>query len=122
MIGLSCMFYYWCCPIVPSVSHKREGFLLQGLQYVYDLLMVGGVSDRSTDPSKQVVCVWDKRGLDALMLWLGFTLMNLQQLRMLARVPIISAYDPSRESMLAYASPSYEIAMTTTGLVNDCLG
>ena len=24
--------------------------------------------------------------------------------------------------MLAYASPSYEIAMTTTGLVNNCLG
>ena len=56
------------------------------------------------------------------MLWLGFTLMNLQQLRMLARVPIISAYDPSRESMLAYASPSYKIAIMITGLVIDCLG
>ena len=52
VIGLSCMFYYWCCPMVLSVSHKREGFPLPGLQYVYDLLMVGGVSDRSTDPSK----------------------------------------------------------------------
>ena len=41
---------------------------------------------------------------------------------MLDRVPIISAYDPSRESMLAYASPSYEIAMMTTGLVDDYLG
>ena len=56
------------------------------------------------------------------MLWLGFTLMNLQQLRTLARVPIISAYDPSRESMLAYASPSYKIAIMITGLVIDCLG
>ena len=56
------------------------------------------------------------------MLWLGFTLMNLQQLRMLARVPIVSAYDPSRESMLAYASPSYKIAIMITGLVIDCLG
>ena len=56
------------------------------------------------------------------MVWLGFTLMNLQQLRMLARVPIISAYDPSRESMLAYASPSYQIAIMITGLVIDCLG
>ena len=56
------------------------------------------------------------------MLWLGFTLMNLQQLRMLARVPIISAYDPSRESMLAYASPSNRIAIMITGLVIDCLG
>ena len=41
---------------------------------------------------------------------------------MLARVPIISAYDPKRESMLAYASPSYDIAIVITGLVNDCLG
>ena len=41
---------------------------------------------------------------------------------MLARVPIISAYDPSRESTLAYASPSYEIAIMTTDLINNCLG
>ena len=41
---------------------------------------------------------------------------------MLARVPIISAYDPSRESMLAHASPSYKIAIMVTGLVVDCLG
>ena len=55
------------------------------------------------------------------MLWLGFTLMNLQQLRMLARVPIISAYDPSRESMLAYASPSNRIAIVITGLVTQSI-
>ena len=41
---------------------------------------------------------------------------------MLARVPIISAYDPMRESMLAYASPSYEIAIMITDHVNNCLG
>ena len=41
---------------------------------------------------------------------------------MLARVPIISAYDPSRESMLAYASPSYKIAIMITDLVIDWLG
>ena len=41
---------------------------------------------------------------------------------MLGRVPIISAYDPSRESMLAYASPSNKIAIMITGLVIDCLG
>ena len=40
---------------------------------------------------------------------------------MLARVPIISAYDP-REIMLAYASPSYKIAIMITGLVIDSLG
>ena len=41
---------------------------------------------------------------------------------MLARVPIISAYDPRRESMLAYASPSNKIAIIITDLVIDCLG
>lgn len=41
---------------------------------------------------------------------------------MLARVPIISAYDPRRESMLAYASPSDKIAIVITGLAIDCLG
>ena len=41
---------------------------------------------------------------------------------MLARVPIISAYDPSRENMLAHASPSYKIAIVITSLVIDCLG
>ena len=40
---------------------------------------------------------------------------------MLARVPIISAYDPRRGSMLAYASPSYKIAIVITGLVIDSL-
>ena len=40
---------------------------------------------------------------------------------MLARVPILSAYDPSPESMLAHASPSYKIATMITGLVIDCL-
>ena len=43
---------YWIFPMVFSVSRKREGTLLSGLQYVHDLLMVGGVSDRSTDSSK----------------------------------------------------------------------
>ena len=55
------------------------------------------------------------------MIWLGFTLMNLQQLRTLARVPIISAYDPSRESMLAYASPSNRIVIAITGLVTQSI-
>ena len=40
---------------------------------------------------------------------------------MLGRVPIISAYDPSMESMLAHASPSYKIAIMITGIVIDCL-
>ena len=41
---------------------------------------------------------------------------------MLARVPVISAYDPTKESMLARASPSYKIARMIVGLVIDCLG
>ena len=41
---------------------------------------------------------------------------------MLARVPIISAYDPRRECMLAYASPSYKIVIMITDLVIDFLG
>ena len=41
---------------------------------------------------------------------------------MLARVPVISAYDPRRESMLAYASPSNRIAIVITGLFIDFLG
>ena len=41
---------------------------------------------------------------------------------MLARVPIISAYDRSRESMFAYASPSNKIAIVITDLVIDWLG
>ena len=41
---------------------------------------------------------------------------------MLASVPIISAYDPRRESMLAYASPSCKIAIMITGLVTIACG
>jgi hypothetical protein len=41
---------------------------------------------------------------------------------MLARVPIISAYDPNRESMLAHASPSYKVAIMITCVVIDHLG
>ena len=41
---------------------------------------------------------------------------------MFDRVSIISAYDPRREGMLAYASSSYKIAIMVTGLVIDFLG
>ena len=51
----------------------------------------------------------------------GFYLNDLQQLWMLARVPIISAYDPRRESMLAYASPSNRIAIVIAGLVTQSI-
>ena len=51
----------------------------------------------------------------------GFYLNDLQQLRMLATVPIISAYDPRRESMLAYASPSNRIAIVIIGLVKQSI-
>ena len=57
-----------------------------------------------------------------LNVMVGFYHNDLQQLRIFASVPITSAYDPSRESMLAYASPSYKIAIGSTSLVIDCLG
>ena len=55
------------------------------------------------------------------MLWLGFTLMIFSSCRCFARVPMISAYDPRRESMLAYASPSNRIAIVITGLVTQSI-
>ena len=57
-----------------------------------------------TDPSRWVVAYGSKEDL------------------ILARVPFINPYDPSRESMLAHASPSYKIAIMITGLVINCLG
>ena len=45
------------------------------LQYVHDSLIVGCLSDRSINLSKGVVA-YGIKGLDALMLWLGFTLVN----------------------------------------------
>ena len=84
--------------------------------------MVGFESYRSLNLSKWGMTYGSKGDL-ILSAMVGFHDLNdLQQLRMLARVPIISAYDPSRESMLAYASPSNKIAIMITGLVIDCLG
>ena len=63
VIGLSCMFYFgavlWCPPCRTSMwdYHCRV------LQYVHDLLMAGGMSDRSTDPSKWVVAYGSKKDL-----------------------------------------------------------
>ena len=57
------------------------------------------------------------KGTYTLMLWLGFTIMNISSCGCLLIVPIISAYDLSRGSMLAYASPSNRIAIVITGLV-----
>ena len=74
MIGLSFIFYFGvvlrCPPCRADVRDPR----CRVLQYVHDSLMVGGVSDRSTCPSKGVVAYGIKRTL-YLMLWLGFTVM-----------------------------------------------
>ena len=103
VIGLSCMFYFgdvlWCPPCCASVWD----YLCWVLQCVHDSLIVGGESDRSLYPSKGVVAYGSREDL------------------ILARVSIISAYDPSMERMLAHASPSYKIAIMITGLVIDCL-
>ena len=54
VIGLICMFYFgvvlWRSPCCASMDPRCSM-----LQYIHDSLMVGGVSDRSTDPSKWVV-------------------------------------------------------------------
>ena len=63
VIGLSCMFYFgailWCplCRASMRISRCRV------LQYVHDSLMVGGVSDGNTDPSKGVVAYGNKEDL-----------------------------------------------------------
>ena len=63
MIGLICIFYFSvvlrCPPCRANVRDPR----CRVLQYVHDSLMVGGVSDRSTYPSKWVVAYGSKEDL-----------------------------------------------------------
>ena len=49
--------------MVSSVSRKRRDPRCRVLQYVHDSLMVGGVSDRSIDPTKWVVAYGSKEDL-----------------------------------------------------------
>ena len=49
--------------MVPSVSCNRRDPRCRVLQYVHDSLMVGGVSDGSTYPSKWVVAYGSKEDL-----------------------------------------------------------
>ena len=55
MIGLSCIFYFgavlWCPPCRANMRGPRY----RVLQYVHGSLIVGGVSDKSTYPSKGVM-------------------------------------------------------------------
>ena len=55
---MSCLLL-WCCPKVPSVRRTCEGYTLEGLQYVHDLLIVAGESGTNIHPSKGVVGVWE---------------------------------------------------------------
>ena len=48
---------------MPSVSRKQRGPRSRVLQYVHCSLMVGGVSDRSTYPSKWVMAYGSKEEL-----------------------------------------------------------
>ena len=63
VIGLSCMFYFgvviWC----PLCRASMRDSCCRVLQYVHDLLMVGGKSDRSLYPSKRVVAYGSKEDL-----------------------------------------------------------
>ena len=54
------------------------------LQYVHDSFIVDCLSDRSINPSKGVVAYGIEGDQYILMLWLGFTLILLLYLRMLA--------------------------------------
>ena len=76
VIGLICMFYFgvvlWCPPSCASVRDSR----CRVLQYVHDLLMVGGESDRSLYPSKGVVAYGSKEDL-ILNAMVGFYLKDL---------------------------------------------
>ena len=66
-IGLSCIFYFgavlWC-----PLCRANGGIPTVGC---CNTLMVGGVSDRSTDPSLGVIVYGIKR-TSYLMLWLGY--------------------------------------------------
>ena len=63
VIGLSCMFYFgdvlWCPPCRASVWDYH----LRVLQYIHNLLIVGGESDRNLYPSKGVVAYGSKEDL-----------------------------------------------------------
>ena len=63
VIGLSCMFYYWCCPMVLSMSASVRDSRCRVLQYVHDLPMVGCESDRRLNPSRWVMAYGSKEDL-----------------------------------------------------------
>ena len=76
VIGMSCIFYFrdvlWCPPCRANVRDPR----CRVLQYVHDSLMVGGVSDGSTNPSKWVDVYGSKEDL-RLNAMVGFYLNDL---------------------------------------------
>ena len=76
LIGLSCIFYFatvLCCPQCRADVRDPR---CRVLQYIHDSLVVGGVSDRSTYPSKWVVAYGSKEDL-ILNAMVGFYLNDL---------------------------------------------
>ena len=73
---MNCMFYFGVVLFFPLCRASVRDSRCRVLQYIHDSLIVGFLSDRSINLSKGVVA-YGIKGLDALMLWLGFTLMNL---------------------------------------------
>ena len=71
-----CIFYYgvvlWCAPSRANVGDPR----CRVLQCVHNLPMVGGVSDKSTDPSRWVIAYGSKDDL-ILNAMVGFYLNDL---------------------------------------------
>ena len=74
VIGLSCMLYFGVVLWRPSRRAIMRDSRCRVLQYVHDSLIVGGVSDRNTYPSKWVVAYGSKEDL-ILNAMVRFTLM-----------------------------------------------
>ena len=60
---MSCMFYFGAVLLCPPCRASVRDSRCSVLQYVYDSLIVGGLSDRSIHPSKGVVAYGNKEDL-----------------------------------------------------------
>ena len=73
---MSCMFYFGVVLLCPPCRASVRDSSCRMLQYVYDSLIVGCLSDRSINPSKGVVA-YGIKGTSCLNALVGFYLNNL---------------------------------------------
>jgi hypothetical protein len=73
---MSCIFYYGAVLRCPPCHVNVRGPRCRVLQYVHDSLIVGGVRDRNTYPSKGVVAYGSKEDF-ILKAMVGFYLNDL---------------------------------------------